>query len=129
MRANIVREKYGHIISEEKQNAEVNRYNFFLYQLEQMRKAEFVRIDNEKVHVDLTSLKGFCPVEKKKEFSPLLVTPNINVELNGYTETYEQLMDLPNNESFANEFYRDCDKLYIAEGYSKSTVENNMILQ
>ncbi|MBK7980951.1 MAG: aminotransferase class I/II-fold pyridoxal phosphate-dependent enzyme [Ignavibacteriae bacterium] len=126
---NIVREKYGHIISDEKQNAEVNRYNFFLYQLEQMRKAEFVRIDNEKVHVDLTSLKGFCPVEKKKEFSPLLVTPNINVELNGYTETYEQLMDLPNNENFANEFYKDCDKLYIAEGYSKSTVENNMILQ
>lgn len=44
---NIVREKYGHIISDEKQNAEVNRYNFFLYQLEQMRKAEFVRIDND----------------------------------------------------------------------------------
>ncbi|MFZ1291328.1 MAG: aminotransferase class I/II-fold pyridoxal phosphate-dependent enzyme [Melioribacteraceae bacterium] len=126
---NIVKEKYPHIFSDEKQNAEVNRYNFFLFQLEQMRKAEFVRIDNEKVSVDLTSIKGFGPVEKKKEFSPLLVTPNINVELSGYTETYEQLMDLPNNESFADEFYKDCDKLYIANGYSKSTIENNMILQ
>ncbi|MEZ4907219.1 MAG: hypothetical protein R2771_06175 [Saprospiraceae bacterium] len=126
---NIIKEKYPHIFSDEKQNTEVNRYNFFLFQLEQMRKAEFVRIDDEKTKVDLSSIKGFCPVNNKKEFSPLLVTPNINVELSGYTETYEQLMELPNSESFADDFYQDCNSLYIAEGYSQSTIENNMILQ
>ena len=38
-------------------------------------------------------------------------------------------MDLPNNQDFADEFYKDCEKLYIAEGYSRETIENNMILQ
>ncbi len=126
---NIVNEKYPHIFSSEKQNTEVNRYNFFLFQLQQMRKAEFVRMDNNKEKVDLTSIKGFCPISKQKEFSPLLVTPNINVELSSFTETYEQLMELPNNQNFADEFYKDCNKLYIAEDYSQSTIENNMILQ
>ncbi|MCB0750121.1 MAG: hypothetical protein KDC52_01470, partial [Ignavibacteriae bacterium] len=126
---NIVKEKYPNIFNGVKQNSEVNRYNFFLFQLEQMRKAEFVRIDDEKAKVDLSSIKGFCPIKKEHGFSPLLVTPNINVELSGFTETYEQLMDLPNNQDFADEFYKDCEKLYIAEGYSRETIENNMILQ
>lgn len=126
---NIVREKYRHIFNGHKTSSEVARYNFYLYQLEQMRKAQFVRMDDEKKSVDLSGIKGFCPVEKNKKFSPLLVTPNTNIELTGFTETYEQLMELPNSKVFAEEFYKSTSLLYIAEGYSKETIENNMILQ
>ena len=59
----------------------------------------------------------------------MLVTPNINIELNSFTETYEQLMWLPNNKDFAEEFYQDCDQIYIASGYSEETIINNMIIQ
>jgi hypothetical protein len=125
----LVYEKYDHIFAEHKHNSEVCRYNFLLFQLEQMRKTNFVRIDDLKTKVDLSSIKGFTPVSPKKEFSPLLVTPNINIELSAFSETYEQLMSLPNNLEFANEFYEDSNKLYIAEGYSNETIINNMILQ
>ena len=126
---NVVREKYQHIFNNHKTSSEVTRYNFYLYQLEQMRKAEFVRMDDDKTSVDLSGIKGFCPVEKSKKFSPLLVTPNTNIELTGFTETYEQLMELPNSKVFADEFYKNTSSLYIAEGYSEETIENNMILQ
>jgi hypothetical protein len=126
---NVVREKYQHIFNDHKTSSEVTRYNFYLYQLEQMRKAKFVRMDDENKSVDLSGIKGFSPVEKNKKFSPLLVTPNTNIELTGFTETYEQLMELPNSKVFADEFYKNTSSLYIAEGYSKETIENNMILQ
>ncbi|MBI9072713.1 MAG: aminotransferase class I/II-fold pyridoxal phosphate-dependent enzyme [Melioribacteraceae bacterium] len=124
-----VYEKYEHVFKENQHNSEVCRNNFYLFQLEQMRKAKFVRMDNLKESVDLSNIKGFVQVDAGKEFSPLLVTPNINVELNGFTETYEQLMSLPGNIEFAEEFYQNTDKLYVAEGYNKATIENNMILQ
>ena len=38
-------------------------------------------------------------------------------------------MWLPNNKEFAEELYGDCDELYIAEGYSRETIINNMVLQ
>ena len=108
---------------------EIERYNFFLYQMEQMRKAKFVRIDDLKTAVSMKRLKGFSPLPPSKAFSPLLVTPNLNTELNNFTETYEQLMWLPNNREFAEKFYDDCKKLYFAEGYSDNTVINNLIVQ
>jgi aspartate/methionine/tyrosine aminotransferase len=120
---------YGHLFLHHKKSLEVDRYNFSLYQLEQMRKARFVRIDDEKKSVDLSMLDGFKPLGKNHEFSPLLVTPNMNIELNNFSETYEQLMWLPNNKEFAEEFYKDCDKIYIAQGYTQETVINNMIVQ
>lgn len=120
---------YRHIFASHSQNLEVWRYNFFLYQIEQMRKAEFVRIDDLKTIVDLSRIKGFRPVSPDHEFCPLLVTPNINIELSGYTETYEQLMSLPNNMDFALEFYENASQLYIAKGYSEETIINNMVLQ
>ncbi|MCB9258804.1 MAG: aminotransferase class I/II-fold pyridoxal phosphate-dependent enzyme [Ignavibacteriales bacterium] len=126
---NIVREKYSHIFTEHKTSSEVARYNFFLYQLEQMKKAQFVRMDDGNTSVDLSSIKGFCPIEKNKKFSPILVTPNINIELSAFTETYEQLMDLPHSNNFADEFYANTKSLYIPEGYSKETIQNDMILQ
>ena len=38
-------------------------------------------------------------------------------------------MNLPNIPEYANEFYQDCKNLYIADGYSKETIINNMVLQ
>ena len=32
--------------------------------------------------VDMSNLVDFVPVDPKKEFSPLLVNPNLNIELN-----------------------------------------------
>ncbi|MGE5351281.1 MAG: aminotransferase class I/II-fold pyridoxal phosphate-dependent enzyme [Acidobacteriota bacterium] len=125
----LVYEKYSHIFEGHKHNSEVCRYNFMLFQLEEMRKARFVRIDDLKKEVDLSGIKGFKQENPEKQFSPLLVTPNINAELNSVSETYEQLMSLPSNPEFAEEFYEDAANLYIAEGYSKDTIVNNMVLQ
>ena len=124
-----VYETYRHIFQGHEHNSEVCRHNFVLFQLEQMRKARFVRIDDLKTPVDLSGIKGFEQVSPEKEYSPLLLTPNINIELNSSSETYEQLMSLPSNPEFANEFYEDSDKLYIAQGYSTDTIVNNMVLQ
>ncbi|MBI9035131.1 MAG: hypothetical protein JEZ03_11730, partial [Bacteroidales bacterium] len=124
-----IEDKYGWLFMHHKKSLEVERYNFFLYQMEQMRKARFVRLDDAKTSVDLSRLEGFEPLTQDRVFSPLLVTPNINIELNCFSETYEQLMWLPNNLEFAEELYLDCEKVYIAQGYCKDTIVNNMILQ
>ena len=126
---NLVYDKYKHIFGDFKHNSEVCRYNFLLFQLEEMRKAKFVRIDDLKKEVDLSDIEGFDRIDPKKEFSPLLVNPNINIELNSFSETYEQLMSLPNNPEFSNEFFEDSHKLYIAEGYNRDTIINNLVLQ
>jgi hypothetical protein len=125
----IIHSCYKHIFNGHKGNSEVYRYNFWLWQMEQMRKAKFVRIDDKSKEVDLSKLKGFNPVDKNKEFSPLLINPNLNIEMSSYSETYLQLMNLPDIAEFAVEFAENADKLYIAEGYSKDTVVNNMIVQ
>lgn len=126
----IILQKYPHIFEDKKLfSPEIWRYNFFLYQLDQMRKAEFVRVDRPNEKVDLTGVQGFKPRDKNEEFSPLLVTPNINLELDSFCETYEQLMYLPNNESFADDFEADVKNVYIAEGYTNETKVNNMIVQ
>jgi len=124
-----VYEKYSHIFNDHKHNSEVCRYNFVLFQLEQMKKAQLVRIDDQTTPIDISNIKGFLSVDPVKEFSPLLITPNINVELNTYSETYEQLMVVPNNPEFADEFYDVTNKLYIPEGYSRDTIINDMVLQ
>jgi hypothetical protein len=122
-------EKYGHILPANEVSAEVFRYNFYLFQLEKMQKARFVRLDDPTQAVDLSKLRGFCPVEPGHGFSPLLVTPNLNIEINALSETYKQLMALPNSREFASEFLEQTEDLYVAEGYSLETVINNMILQ
>ena len=120
---------YGSILPENEISNEVFRYNFYLYQMEEMRKASFVRIDDEEVAVDLSNLRGFSPTDPKKSFSPLLVTPHLNAELSSFSETYEQIMSLPNNQEFGEEFLSMAATLYQAEGYSEETVVNNMITQ
>jgi hypothetical protein len=125
----LVYDKYRHIFNGHQHNSEVCRWNYVLYQLEQMRKAALVRVDDLKTRVDISGIKGYRPVEPGRDFSPLLVTPNINIELNSYSETYEQLMSIPNNMEFASEFYDDMDKVYIAEGYGVDVVVNNIVLQ
>lgn len=122
-------DKYGKLFRHHKHSLEVWRYNFYLYQLEDMRKAEFVRIDDMTKEVKFDMLKGFEPLPKSHVFSPLLLTPAINIELNGFSETYEQLMWLPNNRDFAEELYAQCSDIYIAKGYHKDTIINNMVLQ
>ncbi len=122
-------EHYGWLFKHHKKSLEVERYNFFLYQMNEMRKAKLVRLDNLKTPVDVTRLKSYKPLPKQYKFSPLLVTPNINIELNNFSETYEQLMWLPNNLDFSEEFYDNCEKVYIATGYSEETIINNMIVQ
>lgn len=125
----LVREKYSHIFANSNPSAEVIRYNFYLYQLEQMRKAQFVRMDDENTIVDLSNIKGFIPCEKNKKFSPLLITPNTNIEITSSTESYNQLMELPNNKKYAEEFYGKTKELYVADGYNRETNINNMIIQ
>lgn len=125
----LIHECYSHIFNGHKGNSEVYRYNFWLWQMEQMRKAKFVRFDDAKKTVDLSKLKGFKPEDKDKSYSPLLVTPNMNIELSSYSETYLQLMNLPDIAEFAIEFSEAANTLYIAEGYGKETIVNNLIIQ
>jgi hypothetical protein len=126
---NIIHTCYAHIFNGHKSNVEIYRYNFWLWQMEQMRKANFVRIDNLKKKVDLSRLKGFTAEKQDKKFSPLLITPNLNIELSSFSETYQQLMNIPEIEEFASEFSKIAETIYIAEGYNQETTINNMIIQ
>lgn len=125
----LLNEKYAHIFHGEMNSSELWRYNFYLYQLENMRKADLRRMDNRNKKVDIANLVDFTPVEKSHEFSPLLVTPNLNIELSSFSETFEELMSLPNYPEFAEEFEAKVGCLYIADGYSEETNINNMIAQ
>jgi hypothetical protein len=125
----IVYKCYPHIFKEENNSNELWRYNFYLYQLDEMRKAEFVRMDNPEEVIDLNGVNTFMKRDKDEEFSPLLVTPNLNVELSSFGETCNELMSLPNYPDFAEEFMKDASVLYEAKGYSEETVINNMITQ
>ncbi len=125
----IVHKTYSHIFNGHKISPEIERYNFYLWQIQQMQKADFVRIDDIKTKVDLSKLKGFVPVAENTAFSPLLLTPNINIELNSGSEIWKQLMNLPNIKDFAQEFYNDCEKLYVANQYSDETIVNNLLIQ
>ena len=124
----LIIEKYGLLFKHHKHSLEVWRYNYYLFQLEQMRKARFVRIDNPKVEVKV-NLKDYEPLPVTHQFSPLLVTPNINVEINGYSETYEQLMHIPHTLDFAEELYLACNNVYVASGYNEDTIINNIVVQ
>jgi hypothetical protein len=125
----IIEEKYGWLFKNHQKSVEIERYNFLLYQMEQMRKAKFVRLDDSAERVSMKKLKDFIPLPDSHKFSPILATPNINIELNNYSETYRQLIDLPNNEQFAEKFKLDCPSLYIASGYSPDVKTNNLIVQ
>ena len=125
----IVHKCYPHIFELGQTSNELWRYNFYLYQLDEMMKAEFVRIDDPSVEVDLNGVNLFTQKNKKEEFSPLLVTPNLNIELSSFGETCNELMSLPNYPDFAEEFMADASVLYEAKGYSQETMINNMITQ
>ncbi|MDD3107832.1 MAG: aminotransferase class I/II-fold pyridoxal phosphate-dependent enzyme [Alistipes sp.] len=125
----LLNEKYRPIFGGEMNSAELLRYNFYLYQLEHMRKADLRRMDNRNKRVDIHNLVNFHPSDREQEFSPLLVNPNLNIELTSFGETFEELMSFPNYPEFAEEFAAKVDQLYIAQGYSEETNINNMILQ
>ena len=125
----LVNEKYRHIFNGKMHSSEIWRYNFYLYQLDKMKKADFRRIDDIDKKVNLNDIAGFTPLDCKVEFSPLLVTPDLNVEISSLSETYMDLMSLPNYTEFADEFKDDCAKIFIAKGYCEETIINNMIVQ
>lgn len=125
----LLNEKYQHIFQGEMNSSELWRYNFFIYQLENMRKADYRRMDDITRKVDMSNLVHFVPVDPEKEFSPLLVNPNLNIELTSFSETFEELMSLPNYGDFAREFAEKVEQLYQVEGYSEETNINNMIVQ
>ena len=125
----LLNEKYRAIFGGNMNSSELWRYNFYLYQLENMRKADLRRMDNRNKKVDISNLVDFHPSDRNQEFSPLLVTPNLNIELSSFSETFEELMSLPNYPDFAEEFAARVDTLYVAEGYSEETNINNMIVQ
>jgi len=125
----LLNEKYRHVFNGDMNSSELWRYNFYLYQLENMRKVDMRRMDNRNKKVDISNLVDFIPVDKNHEFSPLLVTPNLNIEFSSYAETFEELMSLPNYPAFAEEFREKVWQLYISNGYSEETNINNMIAQ
>lgn len=125
----LLNEKYAHIFGGHMNSSELWRYNFYLFQLENMRKADIRRMDNKAKKVDITNLVDFVPADRKREFSPLLVNPNLNIELSSFAETFEELMSLPNYSDFAEEFSAKVELLYQADGYSEETNINNMIVQ
>ena len=125
----LLNEKYAPVFHGQMNSPELWRYNFYIYQLENMRKADYRRMDDISRKVDMGNLVDFVPVKPGKEFSPLLVNPNLNIELSSFSETFEELMSLPNYGDFACEFSEKVDQLYIAEGYSEETNINNMIVQ
>lgn len=125
----LLNEKYRHIFNGEMNSSELWRYNFFIYQLENMKKADYRRMDDITKKVDMGNLVNFQPVDPEKEFSPLLVNPNLNIELSSFSETFEELMSLPNYPEFAREFAEHMGELYVTKGYSEETNVNNMIVQ
>lgn len=125
----LLNEKYSPVFHGQMNSPELWRYNFFIYQLENMRKADFRRMDDLNRKVDMSNLVNYTPVNPEKEFSPLLVNPNLNIELSSFSETFEELMSLPNYGDFAREFTEKVNQLYVAEGYSEETNINNMIVQ
>ncbi|TAJ15766.1 aminotransferase class I/II-fold pyridoxal phosphate-dependent enzyme [Marinilabiliaceae bacterium JC017] len=125
----LIRKNYPHIFTNGQTSNEIWRYNFYLYQLDKMMKAQFVRMDDPAQEVDLNGVNLFTPKDINEPFSPLLVTPNLNVELSSFGETCNELMSLPNYPEFAEEFMDGADALYEAHGYSQETMINNMITQ
>ena len=124
----LIDEKYGKLLNNNKTSNEMWRYNFFLSQIHKMKHTKLVRFDDKNSEIDLSGIhdENF---DYSTAFTPLLVTPNVNIELSSFTETYEQLMSLPNIQDFANQFYESAKTLYIAKNYSHETIVNNLIMQ
>jgi aspartate/methionine/tyrosine aminotransferase len=108
-------------------NAEIARYNFWLWQMEEMQKAELVRIDRPEERIDLSHMKK--RLDPAKAFQPLLVTPNLNSEISGMSETFAQLMELPELEKLVEAFSALSGEVFVAGNYSEETTVNNIILQ
>ncbi|MFI3314472.1 MAG: aminotransferase class I/II-fold pyridoxal phosphate-dependent enzyme [Rikenellaceae bacterium] len=125
----LLNEKYFHIFEGKLNSDELWRYNFYLYQLENMRKSDLRRMDDISQKIDISNLVNFVPCAPEKEFSPLLISPNLNIEISSFSETYEELMSFPNYSDFAQEFISSAHRLYITDGYSEETNINNMIAQ
>lgn len=123
----LVRETYVKAFGEHGGNAEIDRYNFWLWQMEEMQKAVLVRIDRPEEPIDLSNMKK--RISPDQRFQPLLATPNLNREISGMSETYQQLMYLPHINELVNVFAHFAEEVFVADNYSEETVVNNIILQ
>jgi len=90
-----------------------------------MRKAKLVRIDRSDEEIDLSNLK--TRIDSDREFQPLLVTPNMNLELSAMSETYRQLLHLPHMEALVTVFKAYADKVYVAGNYIWETQVNTSL--
>lgn len=126
---NQVQEVYRHIFRDHRTSPEINRCNFLLWQLEQLRKAEIVRIDDMDTPVDLSGLPGYSSLPGDHQFSPLLVTPALQAELACWSETAGQLAELPGAEELATDFLAGDPALYVPRGYHPDVVQQDLALQ
>ncbi len=122
----MVQQHYGQALGQQS-NAEIDRYNFWLWQMQQMQKVELVRIDHPDEKIDLSHMKN--RLDPNQAFQPLLVTPNLNREITGMSETFAQLMELPEIESLVKDFMASSAQLFVADNYSEETTLNNLIVQ
>ncbi len=123
----LIRQTYAAAFGKQGGNAEIDRYNFWLWQMEEMQKAPLYRIDKPGEAIDLSRMK--TRIDSKQKFQPLLVTPNLNREISGMSETHEQLMHLPHIEVLVDAFQQHADRVFVASNYGQETVVNNIILQ
>jgi aspartate/methionine/tyrosine aminotransferase len=124
---NLIAKKYAAVFEVAEPNAEIDRYNFWLWQMEQMRKARLVRLDRPEEEIDLSNLKTH--LDASRRFQPLLVTPGMNRELSAMSETYGQLLDLPHMEILVTVFEQSAEKVFVADNYTKETQINNIMVQ
>jgi len=122
----MVQQHYGQALGQ-RSNAEIDRYNFWLWQMQQMQKVELVRLDRPNEKIDLSQMKN--RLDPNQAFQPLLVTPNLNSEITGMSETFAQLMELPEIESLVKDFMALSEQLFVADNYSEETTLNNLIVQ
>lgn len=122
-----IRQTYAAAFGKQGGNAEIDRYNFWLWQMEEMQKAQLYHIDKPGEAIDLSKMKK--RVDPKQKFQPLLVTPNLNREISGMSETYKQLMHLPHMNSLVDTFMQYCQQIFVADNYGQETVVNNIVLQ
>ena len=81
-------------------------------------------------HSNLTGILGwYSPPDPDAEFSPILVLPNLHLELSGLGSTYKQVSDLPGQQAASKQFLSLADQLYIATGYDRALIVHNLVVQ
>ena len=79
---------------------------------------------------NLTGIWGwYSPLDPDAEFSPILVLPNLHLELSGPGSICKQVIDLPGQQATSKQFLSLADQLYIVTGYDRSLIVHNLAIQ